>query len=176
MQTDNPVSNAEMRALLDKQAISEALYTYCRAVDRADHELGYSVWHDDAEADYGSIYKGTGRGAMGYICDSSLKGIVHSHQITNILIELDGDRALSEAYVTSAMRMMHDGQLMQINTRGRYLDRWTRQDGRWLIIRRVFAHDLDEIRAVTPGYITPTFTLDRDDPSYALFEGGHGKG
>lgn len=174
MQTDDSVSMAAMRVLLDKQAISEALYTYCRAVDRADHELGYTVWHDDAEADYGSIYKGTGHGAMDYICDSSLKGIVHSHQITNILIELDGDSALSEAYVTSAMRMMHEGQLMQINTRGRYLDRWARRDGRWRIARRVFAHDLDEIRPVTPGYIIPTFTLDRNDPSYALFESGHG--
>ena len=171
MQTESPVSMSEIRALLDKQAISEALYTYCRAVDRVDRELAYSIWHEDATVDYGSIYQGTGHGVIDFICDSHLKGVVHSHQITNILIALDGDRALSEAYVTSAMRTMIDGQLRQINTRGRYLDRWTHQAGRWLIERRVFAHDLDEIRSVTPGYITPTFTLDRDDPSYALFDG-----
>lgn len=172
MQTESDVSTADIRALLDKQAISEALYTYCRAVDRVERELGYSIWHEDAEVDYGNIYRGTGRGVIDFICDSHLKGIVHSHQITNILIALDGDRARSEAYVTSAMRMMVDDQLTQINTRGRYLDRWVRQGGRWLIERRVFAHDLDEIRPVTPGTITPTFTLDRNDPSYALFDAG----
>lgn len=170
MQTESDVPMADIRALLDKQAISEALYTYCRAVDRVDRPLAYSIWHEDAQADYGSIYKGTGRGVIDFICDSHLQGVVHSHQITNILIRLEGDRARSEAYVTSAMRTMIRGELTQINTRGRYLDRWTRQDGRWLIEHRVFAHDLDEMRPVKPGYITPNFALDRSDPSYDLFE------
>ena len=34
--------------LLAKQAITEALYKYCRAMDRMDNELGKSVFHVDA--------------------------------------------------------------------------------------------------------------------------------
>jgi hypothetical protein len=162
----------EIRSLYDKQQITEALYTYCRAVDRVDRELGYSIWHDDAVVDYGdSIFRGSARGVIDYICDSHLKGVVHSHQITNIIIKLDGDCAFSEAYVTSGARIMFGEELKQITTRGRYLDRWSRRAGRWGIEKRYFAHDFDEIRSVTPGFIPPRFRLDRADPSYALFEG-----
>ena len=102
----------EMRELIDRQQITHALYTYCRAVDRVDKELGYSIWNDGASVDYGeSIFIGSGRGVIDHICDSHLHGIAHSHQVANIIIELAGNRARSEAYVNSAMRMMHDGQL-----------------------------------------------------------------
>lgn len=162
----------EIRALYAKQQISEALYTYCRAVDRVDRELGYSIWHDDATVDYGAgIYRGAARGVIDYICDSHMKGVVHSHQITNIIIKLDGDRAFSEAYLTSGARCVVDGVLKQITTRGRYLDRWSRRAGRWGIERRFFAHDFGEIRAIAPSSIPTRFSLAGSDPSYALFAG-----
>jgi hypothetical protein len=163
---------AELRELIDRQQISEALYTYCRAVDRVDRELGYSIWSEGATVDYGeSIYKGDARGLIDWICGSHEKGIAHSHQIANVIIELDGERAASEAYVNSAMRMMHEGQLLQVNTRGRYLDRWSRAGSRWLIGRRTFVCDFDEVRPAVPGSIPPRLTLDRSDLSYALFAG-----
>ncbi len=172
MQEETGLSAAEIRSVYDRQQISEALYTYCRAVDRIDRELGYSIWHDDAEVDYGdAIYRGTARGVIDYICDAQLKGIVHSHQITNIIIRFDGGRALSEAYVTSGMRTMHEGELMQITTRGRYLDRWSRRGGPWRIEKRVFINDFDDVHIARSGSIPPRFTLDRNDPSYAWFDG-----
>jgi hypothetical protein len=161
----------DIRMLLDKQEITELLYRYCRAVDRIDRELGYTVWHENAEADYGSIYQGTGRGVTDFICDSHKFGVVHSHQITNVIIELDGDAALSEAYITSGMIMMDGDQPKQITTRGRYLDRWSRRDRRWGIEKRFFVGDINEIRPITLASIVPRFRLDRDDPSYALFNG-----
>jgi len=172
MQTVTEQLPAELRELLDRNEITEALYTYCRAVDRVDRELGYSIWNEGAEVDYGeAIFIGSARGVIDHICDSHLKGIAHSHQIANVIIKLDGDRAFSEAYVNSAMRMMHDGELLQVNTRGRYLDRWSRQAGRWRIDERVFVNDFDEVRRAVPGSIPPRLTLDRSDLSYALFDG-----
>jgi len=172
MSTQADLVSAEVRDLIDRQQITEALYTYCRAVDRVDRELGYSIWNEGATVDYGeAIFVGSARGVIDYICDSHLKGIAHSHQIANVIVQLEGDRAASEAYVNSAMRMMHAGQLLQVNTRGRYLDRWSRADGRWGIDRRVFVCDFDEVHPATPGSIPPRLTLDRDDLSYALFDG-----
>lgn len=159
------------RALADKQQIAEKLYTYCRAVDRIDRELGYSIWNEGAQVDYGpAIYVGSGRGVIDYICDAHLNGTVHSHQIANILVWLDGEEAVSEAYVNSAMRMVHEGQLIQVNTRGRYLDRWSKRQGDWGIDHRTFVNDLDEVRPATAGSIPPRLRLDRGDPSYRLFE------
>ena len=163
---------AELREMLDRSEITEALYTYCRAVDRVDRELGYSIWNEGAQVDYGeAIFVGPARGVIDHICDSHLQGLAHSHQIANVIIKLDGDRAFSEAYVNSAMRMMHEDQLVQVNTRGRYLDCWSRQGGRWGIDKRVFVNDFDEVHPAVNGSIPPRLTLDRSDLSYALFDG-----
>jgi hypothetical protein len=172
MSVDAMLSAAEIRLVYDRQQISEALYIYCRAVDRVDRELGYTIWHDDAKVDYGdAIYCGSGRGVIDYICDSHLKGVVHSHQITNIIFKFDSEYALTEAYVTSGMRMMLEGELTQVTTRGRYLDRWSRSGGPWRIERRYFVGDFDDVRTAKSGSIPPRFKLDRSDPSYAWFEG-----
>lgn len=163
---------SEIRDLRDRQQITEAVYTYCRAVDRIDRELGYSIFNAGAQADYGeAIFVGDARGLIDHICDSHLLGLAHSHQIANLVIRVEGDRALSEAYVNSAMRLIRDGRLVQINTRGRYLDRWSRRPGSWGIDRRVFVCDFDEVVAAVPGSIPPRLRLDRGDPSFALFAG-----
>ena len=43
----------QIAELIEKEAIREQIYTYCRALDRIDNELGYSVFAEDAKVDYG---------------------------------------------------------------------------------------------------------------------------
>src|SRR4051812_26127388 len=126
MSMQHELSAAEVREVFDRQQIAQLLYRYCRAVDRIDEELGYNIWHDDAQADYGRIYQGSGRGLIDFICAAHRQALVHSHQITNITVKIGVDLARSESYVTSGMRLMHADQLQQITTRGRYLDSWSR--------------------------------------------------
>jgi hypothetical protein len=171
MSSEHALSPVELRELFDRQQITQLLYRYCRAVDRIDEELGYTIWHDDAQVDYGRIYQGSGRGLIDFICAAHRHALVHSHQVTNITLEIKADHAHSEAYVTSAMRLMHADQLQQITTRGRYLDSWSRRQGRWGIDKRFFVNDFDEMRPVASAFVPPRFALDRGDPSYALFAG-----
>src|SRR5690606_22158123 len=113
----------------------EVIRIYCRAVDRLDIPLGQSIFHEDGYADYGAgFYQGPGKGVIEAICQSHHHLTSHSHQVTNILIEVDGDRAGSESYVFGTMRSAHDGKTMQIGVWGRYLDRWEKRDGRWGIV------------------------------------------
>lgn len=152
---------------MDKQAIRDLIYTYCRAVDRLDQPLGHSVWHDDGVADYGAFYQGPGKGVIDVICKSHESLINHSHQVTNILIRLENTRAWSEAYVTGTMRRAHDGKVMQIGVWGRYLDAWEKQGGRWGLVKREVMYDYDEIREVTPIGQPSRATRDGADPSFA---------
>src|SRR5579864_5098115 len=96
--------NASLRSVTDRQQITDLIYRYCRAVDRIDVELGYSVWHPDGLAEYEAYYSGTGRGVIDKICGNHQALLAHSHQISNIIIELDGERAGSESYVTATLR------------------------------------------------------------------------
>lgn len=156
-----------LRDLAARQAISDTLYRYCRAMDRMDLAAGYDIWHDDGAADYGPLFKGTGRGFVDFAYQSHSGLERHSHQITNILIELDGERAASEAYVIVALRMQKEGRPVQLTVWGRYLDRWSCRKGRWAIDRRVFVLDMDEMREVVPSNQVGG-SRNRDDPSYDI--------
>lgn len=159
--------------LADKQAIRDLIYTYCRAVDRIDVPLGHSIWHDDGHADYGpDYYQGPGKGVIDTICAHHQRLLSHSHQVANILIELHGDSAGSESYVTGTMRMEQGGKLMQIGVWGRYLDSWEKRDGRWGLIRRSVVFDHQEIREVTAmaAHGVPA-ARDDSDPSYTVLRG-----
>ncbi len=38
----------QIAELIEKEAIREQIYTYCRALDRIDNEPGYTVFAEDA--------------------------------------------------------------------------------------------------------------------------------
>ena len=166
------IDPAELRGLLDRQAITEQINRYCRAVDRLDIPLGHSVFHEDATADYGeTLYQGDGRGVIDFICASHLLTLSYSHQVCNSIITLDGDRAGSETYFHSATRLMQDDKVMQIRVFGRYLDEWSRRDGQWRIDKRLALFDFDEVREVIEMARRDGFVRDRTDPSYAVLKG-----
>lgn len=155
----------------DRQAITDQIYRYCRAMDRIDYELGYSIWHEDGTADYGDNYKGSGRGFIDHVCAQHSGLIQHSHQMSNVIVELDGDQASSESYVTATLRIERGGRLMQMTVLSRYVDRWSKRAGRWALDHRQAIMEMDEIREVTPMKTHSGWTRDRSDPSYAVLKG-----
>jgi hypothetical protein len=133
-----------LQVLLDKQAITEVLHRYCFAMDQNDRALGKSVWHPDGTAHYVDMFEGSGHdfvefGQGGH--EAAFNGT--SHQVTNIMIEVDGERATSATYVTAACRIKDTENVYQI--RGRYLDTWSRRDGEWKIDARRFETDLWQV-------------------------------
>ena len=155
----------------DKQAITDQLCNYARAMDRIDRELGYAVWHDDGTAQYGEMFTGTGRDFIDWVCGTHAQMIAHTHRITNIFIEIDDEAATSEAYVHATLRFEKDGLLLQGTVFGRYLDRWSKREGRWAIDHRDYVQDIDELREAGASLVGAFGgRRDRDDPSYALFK------
>lgn len=74
--------------------------------------------------------------------------------MTNILVEVDGDEAHSESYVTVALGFAHhDGDTIDTVARARYFDTWSRRDGRWAIDHRRLVIDMSSQSAVSqpPG-------------------------
>lgn len=157
--------------LSDRETIVDLIYRYCRSVDRLDVPLGHSIWHDDATADYGAeVYQGDGKGVIDHICAQHRHALHHSHQVTNILLEIDGDRAGSESYVFAALRVQRGDELQQISVWSRYVDRWSKRDGRWGLDHRTTLRDFDEIRPVVALSRDPRARRDASDPSYAVLE------
>jgi hypothetical protein len=139
------MNDAALTGLLDKQAITETLALYCQAMDRIDRELTLSVWHPGATCNYSSAAGAPDMLFVDYLAGSekARAGFAnHSHQIANTIIRLHGDRAASEAYFTASLQTHpHDGVVTEHLWRGRYLDRWSRRDGKWAIDHRRVVFD-----------------------------------
>ncbi len=153
---------------LDRENIRATIYRVCRAMDRADQELFRQCYHDDAWDDHG-YYKGP----VADFRPASLFRPPHvkslSHNITTILIELDGDTAWAESYYLAFSRGEQDGKATDSQFGGRYYDRFERRDGEWKIAHRVAIYDwtrVDEVGGTinVPGAVTGSAS--RDDPTY----------
>jgi hypothetical protein len=163
--------------LLDKQAITEVLATYCRAFDRLDDALSRTIWHEDGACDYSNRAGAAPVLFRDYIGGSTAarRGFAtHSHQIANTLIRVVGVRAASEAYFTATVQMRPmDGVITQYCYRGRYLDRWSKREGRWAIDHRQVVFDsctpYDFPAEHLAGVALELTRRDGEDPSYALF-------
>ena len=164
------MSDAAISELLAKDAIREVIYRYSRGLDRMDKPMAYSVWHDDGTAEYFGFFKGTGHGFVDWAWKAHEGFESHSHQMTNILIEVDGERATSETYSVVTMRRLPDetGKQQHIDVRGRYLDRWSKREGRWAIDHRIHVMDMQTVGG-KPTKANKESRRDERDPSHALF-------
>jgi hypothetical protein len=161
------IDTAELRKLLDKEAIREACLLYTRGVDRHDDELAAQAYHPDATDDHGS-YIGDPTGFIAHAKGThSRNWDVHHHYIMNQTIDLDGDSAHVETYFIATLRRK-EGPIDMVG--GRYVDRFERRDGRWAVAGRACLVEWNGELARTNTSMDPDLFLhgawDRSDISY----------
>ena len=156
--------------LVAKDAIQKQIYNYARGLDRMDKELAYQIWHPDGTAHYIGSYEGTGRGLVDSVWSYHETLVAHSHQITNVLIEVDGNDAASESYVMASLHAnpAEDRATTRLY-RSRYADRWSKRDGRWAVDRRVAIGDFMTKNEGTGPNQSTEGRRDRTDPSYEIY-------
>jgi len=121
--------------LEDRLAVQEVVMRHCRGVDRHDVELMNGCYWPDGVARYGPVvinapeYGEWSNGAH----EGRFK--LHSHNITNVNTDVEGDTAYCESYVL-AMFLSPDQQRASL-VGGRYFDQLEKRDGEWKIsVRR----------------------------------------
>ena len=143
--------------LLAKQAITEVVFRYARAVDRMDEALLRSVFHPDSRHHH--YFEGPSSAPdlpsspeePGDFVAFAL-GVLGTftrthHQLGNTLIEMvESDQARVETYFTAFHRMRPKGDPLAAENAfdtemdyfvgGRYVDRFALRDGEWKIIER----------------------------------------
>ena len=154
------------KGLADKIAIRDAMYTYCRGMDRLDKKLLHSVIAEDCQSKYHGFFEGGASEMIDWSVSANEELLSRSHQITNMLIEVDGNTAASEAYGT-IMVWTKSPEITEVCYRNRYLDRWEKRKGKWLIVYR--EHLLDSMSVNGVPCQDPDYTVSRQgasDPSY----------
>ena len=172
--TDFELKNA-VQELKDRAEIHDVMVRFCRGVDRYDHALALSAYHDDATDNHGS-FDGSAKEFTSWVIALELEQFVWtSHYITNHYSEINGDQANAETYVQVIMRFRRDGKLFDVVACGRYLDKLARRNGEWRISKRVVVGDWDRIEEVKEQVAAELVTKlirgrrDKQDPSYDYF-------
>lgn len=172
----NPTDPATVDAAIARQQIADLTMAYCRGVDRADEALLQTVFHDDSIMVSGA-FNGPGKLFASEIC-KIVRAVFDQtfHSIANQWIDVTGDGAIGETYAIAVATMTdEDGSKAEILTGGRYIDRFTRHNGRWGIAERTFVMDWSikqpSSRIVDEGMFA---TLEngcfgQDDPVYRLW-------
>ena len=136
---------ATVQKLQDERDIYQVLVTYCFLHDqgRPDRLVG-DVFTEDAVLDFG-----TGRLQGGDQINTfygAYEGVMlgTQHHLSNVYIEIDGDRAKSTSYVQAWHWFRQDQNPIDIRpadimATGGYQDEWTRTDKGWRISKRVTA-------------------------------------
>jgi hypothetical protein len=156
----------------DYESIRGVLYRYCRGVDRLDKDLLRSCFHPNSLDQHGA-FSGSGEEFVTWVLDLlGEPGLRTQHAISNVMIEIDGERARVESVFT-ATRLHTASQPARIETFwGRYLDKFERRSGKWAVVHRRVIHDGSETRdAGPPMDNAPHFfegRRDTDDVSYQM--------
>ena len=130
----------QLSELVAKQDLHENMARYCRGMDRKDLELMKSTYWPESTEDHG-MFVGLSHEFCAWACEVQ-KGTSYnaSHYVTNMLIELDGDRAKREtAFIYTKVPI--DGSPVDL-LGGRYRDLCERRHDEWKVLSRTCVWDL----------------------------------
>ena len=177
-QTPAAPSSAQIQELLDKQAITELIYTYPRGLDRMDKDILLSIGHPDAKMKFGKTDFPSWAAYVDWLIKAHNDMVGNNHRITNILVKVNGDKAVSECTGTATLLVPKEGDPSLYEERwmhSRYLDTWSRRDGKWGLDDRKTVIDYRRISYVAAEEVKKNYQIGgrtgRDDPSYKLFGG-----
>ena len=93
-----------LTGLLDREAIRDCMYRYCRGIDRADEAALRSAYWPDATDQHGR-YSGPVEGFFELVKQGYSANPRNVHQVSNILIEFESETvAVVESYFNALQR------------------------------------------------------------------------
>lgn len=127
---------------INREAIRDVKYRYCRAIDRVDVELLRTVFWPDAKIDLGRAFHGPLEEFISWAMPQ-LKSLEQTqHCLSNVYIRIQDATAFVESYYIAYHRAKKaEGDNEDIFVGGRYLDRMEKRQGEWRIALRDCAFD-----------------------------------
>jgi hypothetical protein len=173
---DRHVDQGKLCELMDREAIRDCIYRYCRGIDRSDEaSLRASYWPD--ATDRHGAYSGPVEGFFQFAVTVFKTKPRNVHQVTNVLIEFRGPTdARVESYFSALQRGVGaDGAVRQVLLAGRYCDAFEKRGDEWRVANRTVAYDWMEEQTPSEasdearfGPRQPIGGAFPDDPVYTL--------
>jgi 3-phenylpropionate/cinnamic acid dioxygenase small subunit len=159
-------------AVESRQQIAEVLYRYARGWDRRDEDAVRSCFWPEASHRHG-VYEGSSAEFVNFGLSRTTHIKATRHTVTNVMIELDGDRALSECHFSAIQRRpTADGRdEEEYFLDGRFVDVFQRRGGEWRILRREGLNEFERVlsRSDVALYELPEARRGRRKPEDRLY-------
>jgi SnoaL-like protein len=128
--------------LLAREEIGDVVKRLARGTDRLDEELIASCYHEDGVDDH-NVFRGGGRAFARWVVETLPHFAATMHFVGPPYVRLDGDVAHVDTYCVAHHVSYPDdaGDQSDMVLGLRYVDRFERREGRWLIAKRVCAFD-----------------------------------
>ena len=125
------------QSLTDERAILNLLGDFARILDRKQWDRIPDVFANDITFNYGDGQEQAGIAALRLNFTRFLDRCgATQHLLGSIQIDIDGDTAISRAYVQARHQGLGDKSQAIFDTSGEYTDRWERRAEGWRIVRR----------------------------------------
>lgn len=138
--------------LTDRQQITELITRRGRAADAKDPEAILAL-HVPGSRDSHGMFDGTIEEFVQYLRTHNYADErygLQRHTVSNVSIQFDApDAARAETYHLAYHQLTVHSQPRQVFVGGRYLDRCTKLDGRWLLSTRTVVYDWSTSHATT---------------------------
>jgi SnoaL-like domain len=131
-----------LQEMLDHYEIKKTLSEYCQGCDRCDEPRMAGVYGQESWDDHGAHRAPGPQFAHEMIQQILQRTDSLYHMLGQSLIRINGDDAGAETYFLAASRSRGpDGVQMCNQLGGRFVDRFRREGGRWLIKHRCVVRD-----------------------------------
>lgn len=130
-------STTSLQMLLDERDIHRGLAQFARIADTKRFDCLTDVFADGVQFDYGSGQVEHGIAALRTLLSRHLDRCGGTqHLIGSVLVDVDGDHAVSRAYVQARHQRVGDFVGPVFDSNGEYTDRWERRREGWRIVHR----------------------------------------
>lgn len=132
-----PASDPTLAALLDEREIVRGLSRFARVLDTKQWDRLGDVFAQDIAFDYGTGREEQGMAAL----TDNMRRFLDlcggtQHLLGSIVVDVEGDRATSRAYVQARHQRRDDSGGPIYDSNGEYVDQWERRAEGWRIVRR----------------------------------------
>jgi SnoaL-like domain len=135
--TIDGVTDPAVRALLDRQQVTDVLHRYSAAVDSFDPEILRGVLADDIWAQYGNGEPVEGGDRLAEWITGATATVIWQHHLLSVYqVAVDGDHAKALSYLTS-FQVFSETPDAAVVLVARYHDELRRNPQGWQISRRV---------------------------------------
>lgn len=127
----------DLQALIDEREIVRNLSLFAHILDGKRWDRLGEVFAEDLDFDYGTGGDQHGMAAL----TANMRRFLDrcggtQHLIGSILVDVEGDTAVSRCYVQARHQRADDRAGAIFDSNGEYVDRWARRTQGWRIVRR----------------------------------------